>query len=146
MLNEDIAIVNWSLPERESTRDAQSDVDRSTPAFPVEDCIVPSLTEVLVTATLSVDTFQKLEGVPEMSELFTLGLLEANVLVCVASQGKVPIRVATLSLRTLQLRKNKIVADFVAAPPRETAEEDGSTLYCNIKMAENPDDGMEHHF
>lgn len=129
MLNgEELPIINWSSPKKESARDAQSEGNSSTPVFLMEERIIPSLSEVLATATLSVDTFQKQEGVIERRELYRQGLLGADVLVHVDSEGKVPIRAANLSLKTLHLPKNKIVADFVAATPREMAEDEGSML------------------
>lgn len=121
----EVPILNWQplISAHCDVGTMQEEIEPCEGAIPVRlarKCTIPPLSQMLVMGKVGVAPNSL--GVIEMRTLETHGLLGADVLACVDSDGEVPLRVANSTPVEMCLPKNKVVANFVVAEEQRVGD------------------------
>lgn len=110
-----VPILNW---RKDDDHPALSDVPSTesvrSPVFLTRECVIPPMSETMALARVKHLISISGDGVVEMREIGTHGLLGADVAVRINSDGEVPVRMANLTLQELRVAKNQLVGDFIS--------------------------------
>lgn len=105
-----VPILNW---RKDDDHHAPSDVPSTesvrSPVFLTRECVIPPMSETMALARVKHLMPISGDGVVEMREIGTHGLLGADVAVRINSDGEVPVRMANLTLQELRVAKNQLV-------------------------------------